>query len=119
MVIAFLRIIIADTANYFNVGGNMNEDQIKATATDILEDYYYLSIDDFKLCFGKGRKLHYGEIYRMDGSIILGWLGQYTEERMNKHEEWKFKQHSGTKHKRDEGAQTARERFDEIKYLKP
>ena len=94
-VIAFLRIIIGKTANYFNVSGNMNQDQVIETANDILNLYYFLSIEDFKLCFEKGRQLRYGQVFRMDGSIILGWLDQYVEERsevaeqdnLNKHNE--------------------------------
>jgi len=82
-VIMFLRAIISKTSTYFNVSGNFNEDQIIDTANDILNLYYFLSIEDFKLCFKNGKRLRYNEkgIFRMDGSILLEWLDRYVEER--------------------------------------
>lgn len=118
-VTAFLRIIIAQTVGYFNVGGNMSEDQIKQTALDIMEDYYYLTIEDFKLCFSRGRRLQYGEIYRMDGSIIFGWLAKYTEERLNTAEEIYQKKHQDFKSDKPKINLTNKDFYKNVKLIDP
>lgn len=60
----------------------MNADQIRSCAEDIVEEKWYLRIDDIDLCLRRGMLLEYGEIYnRMDQSVIFGWLKKYETER--------------------------------------
>ena len=67
---------------HLNVGKTMTDVQIAYLCDLILEDYYFLQIDDFKYCFSKAIKGEYGKIYdRIDANIILDWLRQYTNSR--------------------------------------
>jgi len=42
-----------------------------------------LKLDDFKLCFNMVKKGDYGQVYRIDGNVILTWLNRYEHERYN------------------------------------
>lgn len=80
---AFLVKIVTEVVNYFNIGKSMSPGQIAQTVIFIMDDYYYLKPDDFKLCFSKAMKGNYGRLYdRLDGQIILDWIAQYTAERL-------------------------------------
>lgn len=81
----------------FNTGQNMNQDQIVNLTEIILEDYYYMKLDDLKLCFKNAMKGKYGQTYRMDASVILGWLEKYTEERLNEADNVSYENHTSTK----------------------
>lgn len=60
----------------------MDEDQVKQTVLMIVEEYHYFKPEDFKLCFKKAMKGHYGKLYdRIDGPVIFEWLNQYDFER--------------------------------------
>lgn len=89
--------IITDLALSFNVGANMNQDQVAETVDDIIQDYYYLKLDDLKLCFKHGKRERYGKIYRLDESVILSWLDKYVEERFSSAEQSSYTQHASTK----------------------
>ena len=74
--------IIIDVVMFFNVGKIMNDNQAAQTADLIIEEYYFLKPDDFKLCFNRAKKGLYGKVYdRIDGAVILEWLGRYEKER--------------------------------------
>lgn len=94
---AILVMILTDTALFFNTGQNMNQDQIAQLTELILDDYYYLKIDDLKLCFKNAMKGRYGQVFRMDGSVILSWLEKYTEERFTEADNMSYKEHLSTK----------------------
>lgn len=94
---AILVMILTDTALFFNTGQNMNQDQIAQLTEIILEDYYYLKIDDLKLCFKNAMKGRYGQVFRIDGPVILSWLEKYQEERFNEADNVSYKQHLSTK----------------------
>ena len=79
---AFMAKIIIDVVMFFNVGKIMNDNQAAQTADLIIEEYYFLKPDDFKLCFNRAKKGLYGKVYdRIDGAVILEWLGRYEKER--------------------------------------
>lgn len=80
---AFIALTIVDLALFFHVGKIMNEDQAAQTAILVIEEYYYLKPDDFKLCFTRAKKGQYGKVYdRIDGQVIFDWLSTYVAERM-------------------------------------
>lgn len=61
----------------------MNDIQAAQTADLIIEEYYFLKPDDFKLCFTRAKKGYYGKVFdRIDGQVIFEWLNQYTNDRM-------------------------------------
>lgn len=77
---ALLYIAICEVCDFFNVGKNMNDSQIAATADLILERFWYLKLEEVKACFHKA--MINGRLFdRLDGNIILGWLRDYDTER--------------------------------------
>lgn len=82
IVKALLVYLITDVALFFEVGKNMGGEQVRQTADLILEDYSHFKPEDFKLCFNRAKKGHYGKLYdRLDGQIVMGWLMDYDKER--------------------------------------
>ena len=80
---ALLVVLVNDLVGFFSVGKTMGQSQLVQTVQLIIEDYYYLNIEDLKLCFNNAKKGLYGKVYdRVDGNIILGWLQQYAAERV-------------------------------------
>ncbi|KAA6340119.1 hypothetical protein EZS27_011997 [termite gut metagenome] len=71
----------------------MDANQTADTAELIIDHYGYLKIDDFKLCFNKAKMGMYGTVYRMDGQVILSWLKQYINDRINAAEEISYNEH--------------------------
>lgn len=79
---AFMVNIIIDLVMFFNVGKTMKDTQAAQTADLIIEEFYFFKPDDFKLCFNRAKKGLYGKVYdRIDGAVILEWLGRYEQER--------------------------------------
>ncbi|KAA6303164.1 MAG: hypothetical protein EZS26_000767 [Candidatus Ordinivivax streblomastigis] len=75
----------------------MNANQILTTAELILDNYGWLKIDDFKLCFSWAKRGFFGQIYRMDGNVILSWVESYINDRMNTAEEINYAKHASLK----------------------
>lgn len=74
----------------------MNDYQVAQTVTLILQDENMRSLkpDDFKLCFNRMKKGHYGKSYdRIDGQIIFECLNSYLDERVAEAEQMSFKAH--------------------------
>lgn len=81
---AFLTIMVSDVIDYFNVSKTMGERQVVDTVKMIAEDFYFLNIEDFKLCFNNAKKGRYGRVYdRIDGNVIFDWMNQYMSERLD------------------------------------
>ena len=80
---AAMVYILTDLVLFFNIGKTMTEHQIGALTDMIIDDFYYLKFDDFKLCFGNAKRGAYGDIYGIDGSVVYKWLNQYTCDRDN------------------------------------
>ena len=74
--------MIAELVDFFNVKNKMNEGQISLTSQLVLQEYYYLTIADFRLCFVNAMLGKYGEQYnRVDGAVVLKWLKLYAVNR--------------------------------------
>lgn len=81
-IMDILISLIARAQNALNIGFKMNPMQIQTAAELILERFYFLRIDELKLCFNNALAGDYGEIYnRIDVAVIMGWLNQYDETR--------------------------------------
>lgn len=79
---AIVIIALTDLANYFNVGNNFNGQQLAQTAELIIDRFYWLKPDDFKLAFDKAKQAQYGISYnRIDGAVIFEWMEKYIQER--------------------------------------
>lgn len=60
----------------------MNPQQLMLTAELIMEEYYYLRVEEFRLCFRMAMKGEYGPVYnRIDGQIFFEWIRKYFSKR--------------------------------------
>lgn len=83
-LIAILNIIVKDFVSSFNVGKQVSVNQIPEISKAIIDEFYWLKIEDFKLCFSNAKKGHYGNAYdRIDIAVIFEWLNNYCDERAN------------------------------------
>ncbi len=79
---AFLVIALVDLIDFFNVTNTFTDQQINATADLIMQEFYWLKPEDFKLCFNNAKLGRYGQTYnRLDGAVIFEWLNTYQSER--------------------------------------
>lgn len=107
---------IKQVNDYFNLQKKMTPEQMWMTAKLILKEYYFLNLADMKLVFENMLSLKYGQHYgKIDGGDFLEAFRQYTESRIEVAEHLSTHKHSKTKDKREEGAQTIKERWLEIK----
>ena len=61
----------------------MNDIQMAQTADLIFDEFYYLNIEDFKLCFNMAKSGKFGKVYdRIDGQVIMDWLSTYLNMRI-------------------------------------
>ena len=80
---ALVVLFLSDLVKFFNVGKAMNDIQMAQTADLILEEFYYLNIEDFKLCFNMAKSGKFGKVYdRIDGQVIMDWLSMYKNMRI-------------------------------------
>lgn len=92
-----LVLILNDVIDFFNVSNSMNANQILTTAEMILDNYSWLKIDDFKLCFSQAKRGLFGQVYRMDGNLILSWIESYIKDRINFADEKSYAEHLSIK----------------------
>lgn len=78
---AIVSLLIIKAANRLSVSGNLRPGQADEIAQQILIDYPLLSIEDVNLMLLNGSKGKYGEIYRLDISVIYGWIKAYELEK--------------------------------------
>ena len=86
-----LAAMVIKQAAFFNVGGNINDEQAKETAYLLLEMYPHYNIKDFTFCFTMAKKGEFGALYdRLDGNVVLDWVKKY--ESIRSQEAAKFSQ---------------------------
>jgi len=67
---------------YFNLQQPMNAQQLSLTAELILEDYYYLRVEELQICFRMAMKGEFGPLYnRIDGQVFFEWIKKYMTKR--------------------------------------
>lgn len=78
ILITAISAMIESIYTLVNVGKQINEHAIIKLAEMIIENYWYLKIDEIDLVFKNGITGKYGKIYdRVDASVIFDWLHQY------------------------------------------
>lgn len=77
---AILVIAVNEICNFFNVGKTMNAVQVAITVDLIIERYFYLKLEDIKLCFRRAMYSHTA-YDRLDGNVILSWIEKYDADR--------------------------------------
>ena len=79
--------IINDVVKMFNIGKGMNDVQIATLVDDIIRNFFYFKVEDFKLCFQNARMRK--SVYdRLDGNVILEWLREYDIQRAEVSEQY-------------------------------
>ena len=82
---AALGVLVAlmdECQQYFNLQQPMNPQQLMLTAELIMEEYYYLRVEEFRICFRMAMKGEYGPIYnRIDGQVFFEWIRKYFTKR--------------------------------------
>ena len=95
---ALMAYMITSCIEQLNVGKTMNDIQTARAADIIIQEYYYLKPDDFKLCFNRAVIGKYGKTYdRIDVQVICDWLNQYCEDRLNEADEISYLEHDKIK----------------------
>jgi len=81
-MLATLCALIMRANEMLNVGKAMSDWQVKETAKLIFDEYYFLTVADFKVCFSNGVRGKYGQIFdRIDSNVIFHWLAEHCDER--------------------------------------
>lgn len=91
---AVMTIIIRDLVKSFNLGQTMDDEQVADLINDIIDQYYWLNLEDFRFCFNNAKNGRYDKaIFRLDSSIVLSWLNKYTTDRLNAADEGSYNEH--------------------------
>jgi hypothetical protein len=80
-----VSLLVSELVAAFNFGGNMSAQQIAVCAADIVEEFYYFSLDDIALCFRMARKgdlIPPDKLFRLDQSVVFQFLALYDKERV-------------------------------------
>jgi hypothetical protein len=80
-VTAYIEFELIQLASLVSVGGNLNNAQVPFIAKELVSLFPHETLADFKLCFQRGAIGQYGEIFRLDGIVIRGWMEKYLEEK--------------------------------------
>lgn len=82
-VIAFISFELARIASMININSNLNlqPHQVDLIAQTIYENFKYESLEDISLCLKRGSAGFYGQIFRLDGAVIIDWITKYLEEK--------------------------------------
>lgn len=82
---AALNVLIAmmdECQQYFNLQQPMTPQQLMLTAELIMEEYYYLRVEEFKICFRMAMKGEFGPVYnRIDGQVFFEWIRKFFSKR--------------------------------------
>jgi hypothetical protein len=90
-----MSIFIIDLIENLNVGKTMNDVQVARAVDLILNEYYFLKPEDFKLCFNNVLTGKYGQVYdRIDTQVLCGWLNRYVSDRLDIADEESYQEHN-------------------------
>ena len=77
-----LVALMDECQQYFNLQQPMNAQQLMLTAELIMEEYYYLRIEELRVCFRMAMKGEFGPVYnRIDGQVFFEWITKYMPKR--------------------------------------
>lgn len=80
-VVRYIEFELIKMNALISVGNKLNDPQVQFIATQMVEFFPNESLADFKLCFQRGVMGQYGDIFRMDGIVLRGWMEKYLDEK--------------------------------------
>jgi len=84
LLIDEICLLIIDLQKFFDTKRSMDEEQIVEIAEMIVGEYRNLYVLDLAFCFKQGKLGKYGKVYdRLDGGIILDWVREWDNKRVN------------------------------------
>jgi hypothetical protein len=82
VALGVLVTLMDECQQYFNLQQPMNPQQLMLTAELIMEEYYYLRVDEFRICFRMAMKGEFGPVYnRIDGQVFFEWIRKFMGKR--------------------------------------
>jgi hypothetical protein len=91
-VSAFVEIELVKLADRLSVSGNMSDGQIVFLSSTLIETFPNETLADFKICFERGAVGRYGNIFRMDGIVLMEWMKKYLDEKYQELEDQLMKE---------------------------
>lgn len=80
--VGVLVAMMDNCQQYFNLQQPMQPMQLALTAELIMEDYYYLRVEELQICFRMAMKGEFGPLYnRIDGQVFFEWIKKYLTKR--------------------------------------
>lgn len=93
-MIATISILLAELCAFFSVGKQATKEGLKEAARLIIQEFYFLKLEDLKYFFDKFKSGYYGQTFdRIDGNVIMVALRQYSNERIRIAEEINYTKH--------------------------
>lgn len=99
-VIQIISLIIAKAQNMLGVQNKMNGEAIKATAGEILKDYYFFSYEDIRAALMDALKTRqfYG---KFDFNDVMTCMAEWSTKRLDEAERRSIQKHNRNKETRD------------------
>lgn len=82
-LLQFIDLELRTLAGKVNIDARLNlqAHQIKEIAQTIFDNFKTETLEDFSLAFRRGVSGFYGEIFRLDGAVIVRWIQLYLDEK--------------------------------------
>lgn len=93
IAIGVLVSLMDECQQYFNLQQPMKPQQLMLTAELIIEKYYYLRVEELRICFRMAMMGEFGTVYnRIDGQIFFEWILKFLPTRQNVTDQMKQQQ---------------------------
>lgn len=99
-----------------NINKKMEDFQIKVLAGDLFEAFIGDTIEDIILMFKMARKGDFGQIYRIDGMVIMNWVPQYLEYKAEEREKL-YRKQEGQRKKEEQSTDVSDKTIEKLDLL--